>query len=196
MNKILLFYLLSFIAPAFAQEPVSKTKLHDFSVWLIPARQDFGYFQNVIEKFAGEVDAPVFRPHVTVFFGQTDSLERVKQIVGAYARNTGLVRLKALGVGVTGQKYKSLFVIFDNDDYLAGLSSAISNAAVKNDYRLQPHLSLLYKDMPIAEKGLLQQRFHLEVSNVTFDRIEVIREDDPDIVSQWIPVFVQDLVGQ
>jgi 2'-5' RNA ligase len=195
MKYIILVLFLGFHASIYAGEHKVKTKMQNFSVWLIPAQKDFDYFGAVIDKLAREQGVPAFRPHVTIFVGQTDSLSRIEQVLKVHANLSTPIVLKITGVDVTEMKYKSLFVTLENSEQLAKLSSEIGKNAFNNDYQFRPHLSLLYKDMPLNEKKALQKQFNLKLSTITFDKIELIREDDPDDVSKWIPVFVQGYKG-
>jgi 2'-5' RNA ligase len=193
MKYFLIAFFIGLYSSVFAGEQNATVKMQNFSVWLIPAQKDFDYFGNVINKMARKQGVPAFRPHVTLFVGQTDSLKKIEQIL---KNSTNLPRpfsLKTNGLDVTEAKFKTLFITLNNNEQLATLSLEIGKIALKNEYHFKPHLSLLYKDMPLNEKEALLKKIDLKATTITFDKIELIREDDPDIVSEWIPVFTQEL---
>jgi 2'-5' RNA ligase len=192
MKYFLIIFFIGLYSSVFAEEQKATAKMKNFSVWLIPAQKDFEYFGSVINKMAREQGVPAFRPHVTIFVGQIDSLKKIEQILKTSANFPKPLSLQANGLDVTEAKFKTLFITLGNNEQLATLSSEIGKSALKNDYQFKPHLSLLYKDMPLNEKKALQKKIDLKVSTITFDKIELIREDDPDIVSKWIPIFTQD----
>lgn len=173
-------------APIFAQD---KTKPYEFSVWLIPQQPELNYFQKMINKLAKEQQAPKFQPHITIYWGKTDSLENIKQIIKSLAQKNHPITLNVTGADATPEIFKTLFVIFADNDQLSNWSKQIGDATINKDYQLHLHLSLLYKDMPIEKKQALLKQVQLNLKRVTFDKLELIREDDPDVVSKWIPIF-------
>jgi 2'-5' RNA ligase len=176
------------MSPIFAQ-----TTPQDFSVWLIPQTQDYTYLQGKINELAQKHDAPLFRPHVTIYYGKTDSMDKMKSLIKKIAKNTKPVTLTINGIDVTPARFKTLFVTFSPDTTLTARSQEIAATAVQDQYHLALHLSLLYKDMSLEEKRKILGQTSIARSTIKFDRIELIREDDPDDVNKWIPVLSERL---
>lgn len=176
-----------FIQPVFAADKSSAAQA--FSVWLIPQGKDRSYFSQQIDQFAERYQAQKFQPHVTIYWGNTMSLDRVKQTIQSMASQSKPIELVVDRIGATPEKFQTLFVAFKNDDRLLRWSKRIGEQALKDDYSLHLHLSLLYQDMPIQEKEKLAKQLRLPMATVRFDQIELIREDDPDDVTKWISIY-------
>lgn len=181
---------------AFLLFPVlAEAKSHDFSVWLIPQQKDNLYLQTLVSTLAVQYNTPTFRPHFTLYFGKTDSLDSVKKVikrlVTSMGKNAKPIELTINGMDVTPDKFKSLYLTFEPEPELFAWSKQLGTAASQDNYIFVPHLSLLYKDMPLSEKRHIKEQIEptIRLSSVTFDQIELIREDDPDNVNRWVSVY-------
>ena len=85
-----------------------------------------------------------------------------------------------LKVRQSGEFIKTLFVRFALERKLRQLNEMIRDAAQdSSDYRLNPHLSLLYKKMSILARSQLAQSIKLPFLEVTFDSIKAVRCTSP-----------------
>ncbi len=142
--------------------------------WLIPAEPARSYFQNLIRDFAARFDAPSFEPHVTLYTtdsGSEDAREFLKRaVVGAKD-----CRLAIAGIGHSQEFTKTIFVQFDSDQEVAALNAKFCSASkLKLDYEINPHLSLIYKELPAEEKAVIAADLSIPFRDVSFDSVKAI----------------------
>jgi hypothetical protein len=142
--------------------------------WLIPAEPADLFFQDLINDLARRYDAPVFAPHVTIYVG-ADSTDAVNATLKA-ARDCEPIVLQALEVTHSDKFVKTLFVQFAMNRQLQQVNESI-RAGIQDscDYRLNQHLSLLYKRMSIQERRLLTRSIEVPFPEVTFDSLKAVR---------------------
>ena len=137
--------------------------------WLLPAEPARTFFAGTIRDLARRFNAPVFDPHLTVFIAPENSRAagEVLSKVGQVA-----VDLRAINISVSEQFTKTLFVRFEKTDTLQELSDSICEAsgAAQRDV-VDPHVSLLYHDLPIQNKHELAESIVLRFREVMFKSV-------------------------
>ena len=141
--------------------------------WLVPARAERDRLASLIAGLAARFDAPVFEPHVTLFGGKiaeekaADVLQRCDFAMP--------IELEIAGVEFSEKFTMTLFVQFRSSQRASELSAAIKTAAeIESDYEFNPHLSLLYKEMPEREKAAAALTIELPFDRVAFDGVKAI----------------------
>ena len=143
--------------------------------WVIPAEPVRSFLENMIVDLAWRYDAPVFEPHVTIHVA-SNHVEAAEKATLQAAFGCEPVNLKLLDVRHSGEFTKTLFVQLALNKELRRLNKIIrSDVQNSSDYRLEPHLSLLYKKMPILERRRLVLSISLPFSEVIFDSIKAVR---------------------
>lgn len=157
-----------------------------FSVFLVPAKDDRRWAQGVIAELAARYDAPLFEPHVTVYGGsytEDAELEPVRRALAGAAAEGGPITLRVIGLGVTEEYFKTLFVSFGEDPRLRRLNEAVKGTVARDSgYELVPHLSLLYADIPLAAKEMAAGTVSLDREEMRFDDVKIVA---PDPVTGW-----------
>jgi 2'-5' RNA ligase len=147
--------------------------------WLIPTEPARSYFQNIVNDLAEQYAAPEFEPHVTVHVG-VDCTETVDEVLSKGGRSSKKIALQVLNVSSSSEFIKTLFVRFTRSTPLQQLNQSIRAAAQdSSDYRLSPHLSLLYKRLSIRDQRLLTHSIEVPFSEVTFDSMKAVRCASP-----------------
>ena len=148
------------------------------SFWLMPAAREREFFAGVIAELAARFDAPDFEPHVTLFGGKADeqrALAALEEI-----QHSRPLEMEIDRVAYSEVFTKTLFVQFHSTPEAAALSDLVRNAAgLTLDYEFNPHVSLLYSDLPEAEKESLARTLAIPFERVSFDRVQVISTRDP-----------------
>ena len=143
--------------------------------WLIPSEREHNCFQQIINDLARRYSAPVFEPHVTIHVG-VDCADAAKTALMEAAFKCQLLRLRPVGIDESGEFIKTLFIQFPMSVELQAASEIIRRAANDSSlYELKPHLSLLYKDLPVATRRELAASISVPLSEVTFDAIKAVR---------------------
>ena len=126
------------------------------SYWLVPARPDKGRLQRIIFALANRFDAPRFEPHVTIFSGARTAEANEAEILAHATREIPEIVLHTIGVGHSQQFTQTLFLQFAPDERLRQLNHQLKQRSRgPSDYKLNPHLSLLYADLPAETKAAL-----------------------------------------
>jgi hypothetical protein len=151
------------------------TKQSVIAYWLIPSEPAHSFFRRIINDLAGQYDAPVFEPHVTIHVG-ADRADAARNALGHVARKCKLIGLTPLGTDQSDEFIKTLFVQLAMSAELRNTNDIIRAAA--NDslqYELDPHLSLLYKNLAAIARRELAGSISIPFSEVTFDAIKAVR---------------------
>ena len=143
--------------------------------WLIPSEPAHSFFQRIINDLARRYEAPVFEPHVTVHVG-ADQADAAAKALEKAASEFELVRQIPLGIDQSDEFIKTLFVQFAMTAQLGKINAVIRHAANdSSQYKLNPHLSLLYKNLPAATRAELAASITLPFSEIPFDSLQAIR---------------------
>jgi 2'-5' RNA ligase len=144
--------------------------------WLIPSEPAHSFFQRIINDLARRCDAPVFEPHVTIYVG-ADRADAAKNAIGNAARECKLVGLTTShGIDQSDEFIKTLFVQFAMTAELRKINDMIREAANdSSQYELNPHLSLLYRNLAAPTRRELAASINVLFSEVTFDAIKAVR---------------------
>ena len=160
------------------------------SFWLLPAEGDRLIFEAMIARLAQAYDAPVFAPHVTLYSGEYADHEDPGVILQQAIQGMDSVELTVDAIRTTSAFTKTLFVQFAPSEPLNTLSDRIRQlSATPSDYRLDPHLSLLYKHMPEADQQRAAETISLPQTQVSFDAVAGNVSSTPtrtrDDVERW-----------
>ena len=151
------------------------TKQTVIAYWLIPSEPAHSFFQRIVNDLARRYDAPVFEPHVTIYVG-ADRADAAKNALGDATRECKLIGLTQFGIDQSAQFIKTLFVQFDMSAELRKISDMIRDVANdSSQYELNPHLSLLYKNLAAPTRRELAASINVPFSEVTFDAIKAVR---------------------
>ncbi|WP_404791034.1 2'-5' RNA ligase family protein [Altericista sp. CCNU0014] len=171
---------------------MADTATAPFAVWLVPAPSDRRWLSKVIQDYAVEYDTPVFEPHLTLYSGDLQPEDNLEEIVAESAATESPITLEIMGLDYAENYFRTGFITFAPSDRLARLSRTLRDRlSHPKEYTLDPHLSLMYKDIPIEQKRLAMLRFVVSVQTVTFDTIEVVMPSDRGWldVAHWTEQF-------
>src|SRR2546430_2432610 len=143
--------------------------------WLIPAEPAHSFFQGAINDLARRYEAPLFEPHVTIHVG-ANHIDAAEHALSKAARECQSITVKALGIDHSDEFIKTLFVQFALNTNLQQLNAIVRSAAEdSSDYKLNPHLSLLYKKIPPVVRSELADSINVPFSEVVFDTLQAVR---------------------
>jgi hypothetical protein len=160
------------------------------SFWLLPAEGDRLIFEAMIARLAQAYEAPVFAPHVTLYSGEYADYENPSAILQQAIQGIDAVELTVDSIRTTSAFTKTLFVQFAPSARPNAISDRLRQlSATPSDYRLDPHLSLLYKHMPEADQQRVATAISLPQTQVSFDAVAGIVSPTPtrsrDDVERW-----------
>lgn len=170
------------------------------SFWLVPAETDKIFFENLIKQLAQKYHAPVFTPHVTIYFGAYPPTSCLADLIQAATVGIQPFSLRIDRLLSTNQFTKTFFVQFQSKSVLTNLSATLRNASSQaSGFTLDPHLSLVYQSLAPAQKQDLLNQVNLPMPEVYFDQVWAIatpeqvqtRED----VESWQVLATQKLIS-
>lgn len=155
--------------------------------WLLPEAAAREVFSREIRELARQFGAPLFEPHATIFIAPEDSRAPLEVL-----REVRQVKLELTIHSIRfGEEFtKTLFVQFEENSNLQQLGDAIWQASgARNRYLIDPHLSLLYANLPSKTKQRLADNIRLPFREVRFTSICAMRCPRPTTttieVEQW-----------
>lgn len=163
-----------------------------FAVWLIPAPSDRRWLRKVIQDYAAEYDTPAFEPHLTLYSGVIQPEDNLQVIVAESIAAMTPITLEVMGLNYSENFFRTGFITFALSNHLLQLSSVIRDRLSQpTEYLLEPHLSLMYKDISIEQKRLAMLRFVVSVQSVTFDTVNVVMPSEKgwEDVAHWAEQF-------
>lgn len=168
------------------------------SFWLIPSQEDRAFFQEIIDTLSQEYDAPVFTPHVTIYSGEYESDESPPALLERAIQGVQQVSLKVAQLLYSDEFTKTLFVQFHSSEILSKISEVIESSSKKpSGYTLNPHLSLIYKQMSAETKKKLVNSLSLPKTEVLFDEVTAISSSERvqrrEDVESWKVIFTKKL---
>lgn len=131
-------------------------------LWLVPAEPARVVFRETIRRLATEHDAPLFVPHLTLGSGTPAQLSQI---------SAGPITLPVLGLNTSDSFTKTLFARFQPTPPLVQLRHSLGMEADGYD----PHLSLLYCELPDRIKSDLAAALPLPFPTVIFNAVAAIR---------------------
>ena len=173
--------------------------MHILTYWLIPAEPARSYFASVIRDLAARFDAPIFEPHLTIY-GTTMESEDGAALLQQVVADCPTYSLRLRGVGYSDEFTKTVFAEFHPNEALSRLSTNFREASmIKDDYELNPHVSLIYKTMPPDRKAEIASSVNFPFQEVLFDSARAVISP-ADIQSRadveaWRIVATQKLTG-
>jgi hypothetical protein len=142
--------------------------------WLIPAEPAHKFFASTIADLAARLDAPVFEPHLTVYASR-EGKENPKEVLSSALANRGPFRLSVCDIQCSDEFTKTVFVRFEASAQLLALSRAFQRTSTSHDeYQLNPHLSLIYKEMTPEARAEVAASIQLPFTEVLFDSAKAV----------------------
>jgi 2'-5' RNA ligase len=142
--------------------------------WLIPTEPAHKFFSSTIADLAARYGAPVFEPHVTVYASRKGEENPEETLSSALARCEPF-RLSVRDIQCSDEFTKTVFVRFEANAQLSRLSRALQRASTSRDeYQLDPHLSLIYKEMTPEMRVKVAASIQLPFTEILFNSAKAI----------------------
>ena len=110
------------------------------------------------------VNGDVFPPHISICSPVVLEVERAKEIVDSCVENTKKFNVKKDSIKYADKWSKALFIQLKESEALSKISAFLSEHFQPDSppYRLDPHISLLYKEgLKSDEKQKVASKLHL-----------------------------------
>ena len=148
-------------------------KKHAIVYWLIPAAPKRELFRELVRILAKQFDGPRFEPHLTIMTAQEKG-ESPRKILRAIKASP--IRLKVRDISFSTKFNKTLFVRLTPGKAFEKLAGDIARATgSRAKPPAQPHMSLLYRELPATAKKQLALAIKLPFRELVFDSIKAVR---------------------
>ncbi|MBG29332.1 MAG: hypothetical protein CMI31_04935 [Opitutae bacterium] len=154
-------------------------KSRHLSYWLIPTVEHCSVLQTVINKLASRFDVSPFPPHLTIFAGPLAAEDEPLLLLESLPPDLVPQELEVNQVEVSDRFTMTLFLRCQNESKLVSLHEYVRANSPSSNYCLDPHLSLLYADIPLATKESLADEFESPLKKIQFDRIRAVSHLSP-----------------
>jgi 2'-5' RNA ligase len=145
------------------------------SFWLLPAEADRVFYQETIRALAQAYDAPVFTPHVTLYSGTCPPEADPEDMLTQATQGVQGFSLHIDRILYTEEFTKTVFVQLLPSTLLRSIAENLSKrCAPPSGYVLNPHVSLIYKQMSAKEKQQIATTIRLPASTVFFDEVSAV----------------------
>ena len=149
-------------------------KSRHVSYWLIPVEEDGDVLQTIIDDLAARFEAPSFPAHLTLFAGPSFSNEKPRRVLDSLTPDLVPKDLAVTCLEFSDRYTMTLFLRCQTVPQLISLHQTIRTNAPPCNYCLDPHLSLLYADLPLSAKKSLADELNPPLKEIRFDRIRAV----------------------
>ena len=140
--------------------------------WLLPAKPQRELLCEIVRILFKQFHAPNFEPHVTLLVTEKNGIKpgKVLQQISASP-----IRLRVSGTAFSSKFTKTLFLQFKSNPALKELVVNLArNTKTKRRSLPDPHVSLVYKDLPTPVKAALAAMIRLPFREIVFDSIQAV----------------------
>ncbi len=167
--------------------------------WLVPAAKEKEFFVSLIGELAQRFDAPRFEPHVTLLGAEVQPFS-ARHALQEVCASCGPVELTIAGIEWSEHYTKTLFVQFHPSPAASALSERLRETlGCGGGYDFDPHLSLLYRELPEATKRDTARGIRVPFARVKFDSVQLISTPVPITtraeVEAWQTLGASQLMG-
>lgn len=147
--------------------------------WLVPSRHERAILQSIIVSLADRCSAPAFVPHVTVYTCARTQEQRELAVMAGLARRCRIFSMQRLGLSCKGFLTQALFASLQEDTATIELSQLLhAGVPQPSNYRLEPHLSLLYQNISVTDREVLAQDIQIPLLKINFDELWAVAIPD------------------
>lgn len=177
---------------------MKQSLLQRYAIWLLPASSEQDELWTWIQALSTRFGTVPFSPHLTLFAGINKPPHILQTAVETGCRDVAPLTLMSTGLKVSPAFFQTLFVEFAPHPGLSALAEQLRQALDPSSPRpFHPHLSLLYHDLPCAEKETLRAALRWEPRPIRFDAVSVVFPPDGERgwydLAGWKTMSVQPL---
>jgi 2'-5' RNA ligase len=123
------------------------------AIWLTFAKNDRDYLRKIIDDISEKYNSPKFEPHITVYGLVNSEIKLIDKIVKEATLNCNSVVVRKLDILQSEELWKTIYIELKMNDMLELIHKNLKKYFEKiSKYEFKPHISLIYKILPIEEK--------------------------------------------
>jgi len=118
------------------------------SVWLIIKPEEEYQLTKSIEKLAEQYNAPVFKPHITIYSPIFGDVASISEISTAVFEDAKPFKVYSSSVKQSADLWKTVFIQLMIHPRLSQMNQDFNQRVNrKSEYTFSPHISLIYKQV-------------------------------------------------
>jgi len=165
-----------------------------YSVFLCPSDADFEHTSTLIRELCEKYGEHPFEPHVTVCSGGYDDLGVLKRTVSAAVFDIQTLSLMVKRVGYSKAYFRSLFIEFEENSMLLKIRERmLSGLETEPAGKYFPHMSLLYREMPLCQKQELADCLVLDRLSIHCNEVKIVTPRNQELgwrdTGQWQTLY-------
>ena len=155
----------------------------NFSIWLMPAKDDTKYLQGIISQLSREYNSDYFSPHITLYSPLLNHYRYIEERVEKLSKNLLPVDVKVTNINYTNNFWKTLFFDIETSPELIEIHRALLNYLPnKSIYQFLPHISLIYKKLSLEQKTKIMKKI-ISKKCFTMNKIAIVQTGED--VNSW-----------
>lgn len=122
------------------------------AIWLTFPKSDREYLKNIIDGISEKYHAPKFEPHITVYGLIETEINQIDKIAKVILNQNSFL-VKKSEILQSEELWKTVFIELKSNKQMELVHKNFKKYFDKvSKYEFKPHISLIYKILPIEEK--------------------------------------------
>lgn len=140
--------------------------------WLVPRITEKLLLEEKIKALAKTYSSPVFLPHVTLYSCERSEDRQELGLLAAIAKQSSSFTMSVDSLGSSDRLAQTFFLNLRSCAEAERLSQSLATRLPKtSNYSFVPHLSLIYQDLPAAERNTLTSNWPAPIETICFDQL-------------------------
>ncbi len=136
-----------------------------FAVWFIFDKEDTNHLSHTIKHLSLLYNSSIFIPHITAYGLVDVELDVMDKIVTNSIKNKKSFIVEKNNISYSDDFWKTLFIEICPNDQLTIITKMLTESLTSfSKYEFKPHVSLIYKEMNLAEKKKLVNALNIKNS--------------------------------
>lgn len=176
----------------------TSKQLPRVAFWLVPQLEERKKLQSLIVELAERFSAPVFVPHVTVYSCWRTAQQRELAVIAGLAGNCQPITMALPGLAEKDRLTQTLFCELQKSVALTRLFHSLEEGLLPSAGReLEPHLSLLYQNLPASVREALVRETMIPLQEIRCDELWAVaipgQLNAPDDFRGWQTLLIRRL---
>lgn len=153
------------------------------AIWVTFSKNDREYLKNTIDEISEKYHAPKFEPHITVYGLIDTEINEIDKIAKEIILNQNSFLVKKSEILQSEELWKTVFIELKLNEQMELIHKNFKKHFDRvSRYQFKPHISLIYKILPIKEKMKIIN--NLDIKNEFQVSKLAIQKFSPDI-KKW-----------
>jgi 2'-5' RNA ligase len=140
--------------------------------WLVPRLQERLLLGKIIASFAQQYSSPEFLPHVTLCSCDRSEARQELKLLASLAKSCAPFSMSVEASGSSDRLAQAFFLGLRKCEEAECLSQSFAaEVACAANYSFEPHLSLVYQNLPVAERNKLTTGWSSPLQTICFDQL-------------------------